>query len=213
MLCFPLSFYNLHVSQQSQLPKKPVQPLMLCWRCVVGLLLSQHLTSLHFIHLSWGPDQDWASSHDKLYDHNLFEAGISAEKSVGVCPEGGIFVVSSSFPACLCMGTKSSLFFPLSCFSHKMGDNSYSIWIFVCCCAFNFKPHILLFCPSLFQGSFKLSSISLPFCSFTLGYSSSFQLSSCKEKFPMLANLVYYLSPVFFMLRLFLNLWFLLQNI
>lgn len=87
------------------------------------------------------------------------------------------------------MYTKSSLFFPLSCFSHKMGHNSYSIWIFVCCCASNFKPRILLFCPSLFQGSFKLLSMSLPFFSFTLGYSSSFQFFSCTEIFPMLANL------------------------
>lgn len=112
-LCFSLSFYNLHVSEQNQLPKKPLQPCMLCWRVVVGLLLFfliNVLASLCFIRPSWGPDQDQASSHDILSAH-IFAAGISTEKSVGMCLEEDI---SSCFPSRLCIYTESSLFFPLS---------------------------------------------------------------------------------------------------
>lgn len=90
----------------------------------------------------------------------FFAAGISAEKSVSMCLEGHI---SSCFRARLCISTESSLFFPLSYFSHKMRNNSHSIWTFVCCRTFNFKPDIFHFLfisfPGLFQTLVYVSSI------------------------------------------------------
>lgn len=183
-LCFSLSFCNSHVSQQNQLPKKPVQPLMLCWRAAIGLLLLflNILASLCFIHLSWGPDQDQASSHDILSAHNIFAAGIRTEKSVGTCLEGD----TSS----LRMFMYIHRILPLlsSIFSHRMENNSHSVWILVCCCTFNLKPDIFSFLfisyPGLFQTLVHVCSIH--FLYITLFFSLSSLLTI--EKFSMLAN-------------------------
>lgn len=152
--------------------------------------LSPHLASC-FISQPQGQRQ--ACLHKTLHDHNLFEAGISPEKLGGICPEGDVFIVSSSFPACFWTYTGSWFFFPLSCLSHKTGNKPYSVWISASCCAFNFKPHVLLFRSSFFSTSVLNSCLCLfPSFSFALGY-TSVQCSNWKEKSSVLANSVYYL--------------------
>lgn len=74
-----------------------------------------------------------------------------------------------------------------SIFSHKMENNSHSVWILVCCCTFNLKPDIFFFfCSSLIQDCFKLLSMSVPLISFTVFFSPSSFLTI--EKISMLAN-------------------------
>lgn len=150
----------------------------LSWACS-----SSFLTSLPpFIHPSWGPDQDQASSHDIVSAHNIFAAGISTEKSVGMYLEGAI---TSCFPACFCIYAESSLFFPLSSLTKWETIHTVFVWIFVCCCTFNLEPDPLLTCSSLIQDCFKLLSMSALFHYIILQF---FQFPNCKEKFSMVAN-------------------------
>lgn len=137
-------------------------------------LLSQHLASLCFIHPSWGPDQDQASSHDMYcLPTTFFAAGISAEKSVSMCLEGHI---SSCFRACLCISTESSLFFPLTSLTKwETIHIVFGLLFVVALLILNLT--FFIFCSSLFQDCFKLLSMSLPFFSFTLHYSSVLPVS------------------------------------
>lgn len=133
----------------------------------------------------------------------FFVAGIRSEKSVRLSLEGDI---SSCFPACLYIYAESSLFFPLSYSSHKMGNSSYSVWIFVCCCTFSFKPDIFHFCSSLFQDFQTLAYVtSILFLYITLFF-SHFSFLTVKKNSPCLLTWCIALSPIFFILRLFLNL-------
>lgn len=88
-----------------------------------------------------------------------------------------------------------------------MGNDSHSVWIFVCCCTYNLKPDLFLFCSSLIQDCFKQLSMSVPFFSFTLFFSPSGFLT-VKKNYPWLLTRCIALSPMFFILRLFLNLYF-----